>query len=38
MHLKFHGEHLRKLRAQGRWGTLRGGMNRVFVWAVAGVA
>ncbi|MBX2862137.1 MAG: hypothetical protein KTR27_01165 [Leptolyngbyaceae cyanobacterium MAG.088] len=32
MHLKFHGEHLRKLRGQGRWSNLRSGMTRLFVW------
>ncbi|MEA5464495.1 ferritin-like domain-containing protein [Leptothoe sp. PORK10 BA2] len=37
MHLKFHGEHLRKLRSQGRCITLRSGVNRLFVWLVAGM-
>ena len=37
MHLKFHGEHLRTLRDQGRWASLRSVLNRLFVWVVAGV-
>ncbi len=37
MHLKFHGEHLRKLRSRGRWSNFRSGLNRGFMWAVAAV-
>ena len=37
MHLKFHGEHLRKLRSRGQMVILRSGLNRLFVWLVAGL-
>lgn len=35
MHLRFHGEHLRKLRGQGQGSRFCSGLHRLFVWSVA---